>query len=64
MSNNKIICVIGKAAVGKDTLVNELLKDNQYRKAISYTTRPKRAGEIDGKDYYFISLEEFNRPHR
>ena len=61
MNNNKIICVIGKAAVGKDTFVNELLKDGQYRKAISYTTRPKRAGEIDGKDYYFISLEEFNK---
>lgn len=57
----KILCILGKAAVGKDYITSYFLKENlDFKKAISYTTRPKRDGEIDGKDYYFIDDETFN----
>jgi len=51
-----IIC--GKAGCGKSNLV-ELLVEKGGKPSISYTTRPPRKGEIDGKDYYFLSDENF-----
>ena len=58
---NKPLMVIGPSAVGKDTMINRLKA--KYPKVIyklpSYTTRPKREGEIDGVDYYFVTKEEF-----
>ena len=59
MNNIKLI-ILGKSASGKDTLRSKLIEKG-YKEAISYTTRPKRPHEVDGKDYHFISLEEFNR---
>lgn len=38
---------------------NELLKNNKFGFSITCTTRTMRAGEIDGKDYYFLSKEKF-----
>lgn len=55
----RILCLLGKAGVGKDTLAAGLLKNKKATKAVSYTTRPKRDGEIEGEDYYFISNEQF-----
>lgn len=55
----KKIIIMGKSASGKDTL-RSLLIAKGLKEAISYTTRPMREGEVDGKDYNFISLEEFN----
>jgi guanylate kinase len=55
---NKLI-IMGKSASGKDTL-RSLLIEKGLKEAISYTTRPMRDGEVNGKDYHFISLEEFN----
>ena len=61
MNNNKPLMVIGPSAVGKDTLINKL--KNKYPDVVyklpSYTTRPKRDGEIDGIDYYFVTKREF-----
>ena len=60
-NNNKPLMIIGPSAVGKDTMINRL--KNKYPDAIyklpSYTTRPIRNGEVDGKDYYFVTKEEF-----
>ena len=71
----KIICLLGKSCAGKDTAVlkvQEMLEKEKninnvfrlhtkktFKKAISYTTRPKRENEIDGIDYHFVSLEKF-----
>ncbi|MEF3280079.1 MAG: guanylate kinase [Elusimicrobiota bacterium] len=47
---------------GKTTIKNEIIKRNKlFKFNITCTTRPKRKGEIDGKDYYFISDKEFDR---
>ena len=59
--NNKPLVILGPSAVGKDTLINKL--KTKFPKVIyklhSYTTRPRRNGEIDGVDYSFITKEEF-----
>lgn len=45
---------------GKTSLVNALVKRFSHLKiSISYTTRPARPGELDGKDYHFIDKETF-----
>ena len=48
------------SGAGKTTITRELLKNNpEVSISISATTRPKRAGEIHGKDYYFVTPDEF-----
>lgn len=49
-----VILLIGKAGSGKTKLQNELVKNNNFNKVITYTTRPPREKEINGQDYYFI----------
>ena len=56
---NKII-LVGKAAAGKDHM-RKVLSGRGFNYGISYTTRPPRKGEIDGKDYFFLTEEEFKR---
>lgn len=46
----------GKTEISKKVLENKLLN---AQKVITCTTRPRREGEVDGKDYFFISKEEF-----
>lgn len=55
---NKIVVLYGKSASGKDTILQELLTKG-FQPIISHTTRPMREGEVDGKDYHFISIKEF-----
>jgi len=52
-----ILVLCGMSGSGKDTIQN-LIKPI-FKKMVSHTTRPKRVGEIDGEDYYFITKEEF-----
>ncbi len=49
------------SGAGKTTITRALLKDNSDVKiSISATTRPRRAGEVHGQDYFFVSHEEFS----
>ncbi|MCE8163002.1 MAG: hypothetical protein I3273_00415 [Candidatus Moeniiplasma glomeromycotorum] len=59
LSKNTLIIIAGGSGTGKTTVESLLTQDPQIVKLISTTTRPKREGEINGKDYYFISKEEF-----
>ncbi len=54
-----MIVILGKTCSGKDTVVNRLIEKYEYERIISYTTRPKRKGEIQDKTYHFISEDEF-----
>lgn len=57
-----LIILTGPASSGKDTIMKALLqKYPDMSRVISTTTRPKRRGEIEGKDYYFVSRESFNQ---
>lgn len=53
-----VVALIGKTCSGKSTLANELVKRG-FATVISHTTRPQRPGEINGRDYHFITMDEF-----
>lgn len=56
----KIIALIGKAGSGKDTLMQEILKaSSDLNEIISCTTRPRREGEVDGVNYFYMTPEQF-----
>ena len=55
-----LIVISGPSGVGKNTICDELLKRNPgIYLSISMTSRDIRPNEIDGKNYYFVSTEEF-----
>jgi len=59
MSGNLFI-ISAPSGAGKTSLVSALLKSNKHiALSVSYTTRAPRPGEIDGKDYHFVSREKF-----
>ncbi len=58
MNNSLVLVITGPSGVGKTTLLSYLPPEKFYF-SVSYTTRPPRKGEINGKDYYFISKEKF-----
>ncbi|MBN1806945.1 MAG: guanylate kinase [Sedimentisphaerales bacterium] len=59
-NKGKVVIVSGPSGVGKSTICREIIKrlDNVYL-SVSVTTRPKSRTEVDGKDYCFISEQEF-----
>lgn len=62
MSKYKVIAICGKSASGKDTLLRTIMTDYSWlHRIINCTTRPPRENEVDGKNYHFLSLEEFAR---
>ena len=58
---NKPLMIIGPSGVGKDSIMSRFKEKypNLIDKCVSYTTRAKRNGEIEGRNYYYISKEEF-----
>ena len=60
MNKYRIIAICGKSAAGKDTLLHEIIKNNpEVHEIISCTTRPPREGEVDGKNYFFLTESQF-----
>ena len=55
-----IYIITGPSGVGKNTIIEAMSTDLDFYFSVSHTTRPQREGEVDGKDYYFISNDEFN----
>ena len=63
MSNsNHLFVLAAPSGAGKTTLVKALVARNpEYRFSISYTTRPQRSTEVDGRDYFFVGPDEFRK---
>ena len=62
----KIYCIMGKSSTGKDTLFKKILGDESLslKTIVPYTTRPVRAGEKNGVEYFFCDekkVEELER---
>lgn len=62
-----IFVLAGKTLSGKTTLLNYLIDEchmtnhKKVEKVVTITTRPKRPGEMNGKDYYFITNDQFDK---
>ncbi len=54
-----MVIFLGESSSGKSTIEKELVEKFGYKKLISYTTREPRANEVNGKDYHFVTNEEF-----
>ncbi|MEM1124143.1 MAG: guanylate kinase, partial [Bacteroidota bacterium] len=56
----KMLIVTAPSGAGKTTIVRQLLKTfDDLSFSVSATTRPPRTHEVDGKDYYFLTIQEF-----
>jgi guanylate kinase len=66
MMAGKLFIISAPSGTGKTSLVNTLLRDwknneRQLKKVVTYTTRPSRKDEVEGRDYHFISREDFEK---
>src|SRR5687767_11176850 len=64
MSERGVLVIVSSpSGAGKTTLTRRLLAEHspQLVFSVSHTTRPKRAGEVDGRDYHFVAADEFER---
>jgi guanylate kinase len=60
--SEKLILFCGPSGSGKTSIVHSLLKKfSQLSFSVSATTRAKRPYEVDGKDYYFLSVDDFKK---
>lgn len=57
----KLFVLSGASGTGKTTLCRDLERELGLFFSVSATTRPPRVGEVDGRDYHFISREEFDK---
>ena len=58
-----LLVISGPSGVGKDTIARRLIekRPDSFYFVVTATTRPPRAGEVHGKDYFFVSNDEFAR---
>jgi len=63
MSRGVLVIVSSPSGAGKTTLTRLLLDEfkDQLEFSVSYTTRPMRPGEVDGRDYWFVTPEKFEQ---
>lgn len=56
----RMLVISGPSGSGKSTICKRLLEDPRVTFSVSATTRPMRPGEVDGRDYRFLSKQEFD----
>nr|MCR5625560.1 guanylate kinase [Lachnospiraceae bacterium] len=59
MKKGILVIISGFSGAGKGTVVKELLKKGNYCLSVSATTRKMREGDVEGKDYFFKTKEDF-----
>lgn len=57
----RMVVISGPSGSGKSTICKRLLEDPRVVFSVSATTRKMRPGEVDGRDYHFLSVDEFRR---
>ncbi len=59
----RLFYIMGKSASGKDTIYQRLLRNPEFslERLVIYTTRPIRDGELDGREYHFVTEEDFQK---
>lgn len=65
MGKKKLICVMGETCSGKDTYISRLCSEypELFKAIVSYTDRPMRSTEKDGREHWFLSKEEFTKKY-
>lgn len=58
-TRGSLVVISGPSGAGKGTICNELIKDKNIWFSISMTSREPREFEVDGREYFFVSKEEF-----
>ena len=61
LNEGMILILSSPSGAGKTTLVKKISLENSYYISISHTTRKPRASEINGKDYFFVTNDEFEK---
>lgn len=59
-SKKKIIVLVGPSGSGKTTVIN-MLNESGFPELVSHTTRAKRKEDVEGKNYFFVTEDEFNQ---
>lgn len=59
MKKGLLLIVSGPAGSGKSTVDALLCAGGDFERSVSYTTRPMRPGEVNGREYNYVSVEEF-----
>jgi guanylate kinase len=60
-SIGKMFVISGPSGSGKSTICKRLLSDPRVVFSVSATTRTQRPGEVDGRDYYFLTRDDFKK---
>ncbi len=61
LNARRVFILSGPSGVGKNTIAGKLCERGVAVRAVTATTRAPEPGEVDGRDYYFISRDEFRR---
>ena len=63
MEEGKLIIISAPSGSGKSTIIGRVMQDESLRLAfsVSATTRPRRGQEVHGVDYYYLTIDEFQR---
>ena len=61
MDKSKIFIISGPSGAGEDSIINALKAQFEIEKPITTTTREMRPGEVEGKNYYFLTKDEFEK---
>lgn len=60
MATGHLFVISAPSGAGKTSLIKAIMEDATFlQTSVSYTTRPKRDGEVNGKDYHFVDKETF-----
>ncbi len=62
MDKGILVVISGFSGAGKGTVIKKILSENdEYCLSVSMTTRSPRPGEVDGRDYFFVTREKFEQ---